>query len=308
MMFQFLASVLSLTVFVHSLRINSNTIQVNTNPEPHEVVRRSNPGNDQPEIDVVYLTPSNIDTMLDFIQPPNWKEIKHRRKPFTIFVEGIVGTGKTTFLQSFQTFPVMDILPEPVSKWTNLNGTDLLQLVYSNPYRWALTQESYVQLTMLEEHLQSDPSKLIKAMERSIHSARYVFNEEFYQSGKMKDVEYALLDSWYKFLTDKYTTGFDLDGDLIFYLQSDPVVVMDRIKKRGRPEESTISLEFLEGLNRLHEDWLIHRNTTTDAPIPSKNAVFVINTNHNYFEMQKMYSKIAQHLYRMIPSEYLQFC
>ena len=122
----------------------------------------------------------------------------------------------------------MDILPEPVSKWTNLNGTDLLQLVYSNPYRWALTQESYVQLTMLEEHLQSDPSTLIKvmekpvwisilikAMERSIHSARYVFNEEFYQSGKMKDVEYALLDSWYKFLTDKYTTGFDLDGDLI---------------------------------------------------------------------------------------------
>ena len=53
-------------------------------------------------------------------------------------------------------------------------------------------------------------------------------------------------------------------------MQSDPVVVMDRIKKRGRPEESTISLEFLEGLNRLHEDWLIHRNTTTDAPIPSK--------------------------------------
>ena len=114
----------------------------------------------------------------------------------------------------------MDILPEPVSKWTNLNGTDLLQLVYSNPYRWALTQESYVQLTMLEEHLQSDPSTLIKAMERSIHSARYVFNEEFYQSGKMKDVEYALLDSWYKFLTDKYTTGFDLDGDLICKLFS----------------------------------------------------------------------------------------
>ena len=68
---------------------------------PHEVVRRSNSG-DQPEIDVVYLTPQNIDNFLDFIQPPNWKEIKHRRKPFTIFVEGIVGTGKTTFLQSFQ--------------------------------------------------------------------------------------------------------------------------------------------------------------------------------------------------------------
>ena len=60
-------------------------------------------------------------------------------------------------------------------------------------------------------------------------------------------------------------------------MQSDPVVVMDRIKKRGRPEESTISLEFLEGLNRLHEDWLIHRNTTTDAHIPSKKWVLKIS-------------------------------
>ncbi len=34
----------------------------------------------------------------------------------------------------------MDILPEPVPKWQNLNGTDLLQLVYDNPKRWAMTQ------------------------------------------------------------------------------------------------------------------------------------------------------------------------
>ena len=128
----------------------------------------------------------------------------------------------------------MEILPEPVSKWTNLNGTDVLGLVYKNPYRWAMTQESLVQLTMLQEHLESNT--LIKAMERlvkilffwnlmvkiivscvfrSIHSARHVFNEYFYQSGKMKSVEYALLDSWYQFLNDKYTTGFDLSGDLI---------------------------------------------------------------------------------------------
>jgi hypothetical protein len=48
---------------------------------------------------------------------------------------------------------MMDILPEPLNKWTNLNGTDLLQLVYDNPSRWATAQQSYVQLTMLEEHL-----------------------------------------------------------------------------------------------------------------------------------------------------------
>ena len=45
------------------------------------------------------------------------------------------------------------MIPEPVDKWTNLNGTDLLDLLFKDPKRWALAQESYVQLTMLEEHL-----------------------------------------------------------------------------------------------------------------------------------------------------------
>lgn len=54
----------------------------------------------------------------------------------------------------------------------------------------------------------------------------------------------------------------------LVYLQTDPSVVMERIKKRGRKEEAHITMEFLEGLQRLHEDWLVHRNTS--FPIPSK--------------------------------------
>ena len=34
----------------------------------------------------------------------------------------------------------MDILPEPLDKWTNLEGEDLLNLIYTNPERWGLTQ------------------------------------------------------------------------------------------------------------------------------------------------------------------------
>ena len=36
-----------------------------------------------------------------------------------------------------QKYPMMDILPEPLDKWTNLNGTDMLQLVYANAKRWS---------------------------------------------------------------------------------------------------------------------------------------------------------------------------
>ena len=50
---------------------------------------------------------------------------------------GIVGTGKSTMLGAFKNYPQMDIIPEPVGEWTNFNGTDVLNLLMTNPHRWA---------------------------------------------------------------------------------------------------------------------------------------------------------------------------
>ena len=46
------------------------------------------------------------------------------------------------FYITLQKYPFMDILPEPVDKWTNLDGNDLLGLIYTNPERWGLAQVS----------------------------------------------------------------------------------------------------------------------------------------------------------------------
>ena len=66
---------------------------------------------------------------------------------------------------------------------------------------------------MMEEHLRTD--SIFKAMERSVHSARNCFSEYFYRDGKMKEVEYALLDSWYKLLTNEDIIGKNVDADAI---------------------------------------------------------------------------------------------
>jgi len=228
------------------------------------------------------------------IEFPDTETFIKRKKPFTIFVEGIVGTGKSTFIDVIKGYPYVDALPEPVEKWTNLNGSDLLQLLYDDPERWAATQESYVQLTLLEEHLRN--VGMVKVMERSVHSARYCFVEHFYQSGKQTKEEYAILDAWYNFLTPQ----FDLSADLIIYLQVDPVKVWERIKKRGRPEEAHLTLDFLQGLHRLHQDWLFYKNSS--SPIPSKN-VLVVNTEHPYETMIRIYKMLAKKIWNLIPGK-----
>lgn len=47
-------------------------------------------------------------------------------QPFTVFVEGNIGSGKTTFLEHFRQFQDITLLTEPVEEWRNLRGWNLL--------------------------------------------------------------------------------------------------------------------------------------------------------------------------------------
>ena len=40
----------------------------------------------------------------------------------------------------FQGHPGIDVMPEPIDKWTNLNGTNLLALVARDSKRWSMTE------------------------------------------------------------------------------------------------------------------------------------------------------------------------
>jgi len=47
-------------------------------------------------------------------------------KPYTVLVEGNIGSGKTSFLNYFSQFKDVETLAEPVDKWRNFKGFNLL--------------------------------------------------------------------------------------------------------------------------------------------------------------------------------------
>jgi deoxynucleoside kinase len=49
-------------------------------------------------------------------------------RPFTVVVEGNIGSGKTTFLNHFEKFPGVLSMAEPVNMWRNAKGHNLLVL------------------------------------------------------------------------------------------------------------------------------------------------------------------------------------
>lgn len=132
------------------------------------------------------------------------------QQPFTVFIEGNIGSGKTTFLNHFNKFDGVCLMAEPVDLWRNCGGVNLLEMLYTEPYRWAMPFQTYVTLTMLNTHTHKT-DKSVKLMERSIFSARYCFVENMMRTGVLHQGMYNILQDWYEY----FTTNVHIQADLI---------------------------------------------------------------------------------------------
>lgn len=207
--------------------------------------------------------------------------VKPKRR-FTVTVEGNIGSGKSTFLQYFKPAETVEVIPEPVDLWQNVGGWyNTLDLLYKDARRWSLAFQSYVQLTMLQNHTRRQ-TKPVKMLERSIFSARYCFVENLHQTGRMSGLDYAVISEWF----DWVLRGSAVTVDLIVYLQASPLSCMQRIKKRNREEESSVPMDYLESLHELHEDWLV-RQTRFSCAAP----VLVIDASKNLAEMELQFEQ-----------------
>ena len=200
------------------------------------------------------------------------------RRPFTVVVEGNIGSGKSTFLEHFRPWnKEVELITEPVAAWRNLRGHNLLQKMYEEPTRWSFLFQTYTQLTFVKNHTKKS-DRPIRLMERSIFSAQYCFVEDLKQSGAMADSEYEVLTAWFDHLVASQEV--DLSVDLIIYLRTEPEVALERLKGRGRGEEHLISLDYIRRLHRLHEDWLVKGTLPVPAP-----QVVVVDANKEKEEM-----------------------
>ncbi|XP_066510249.1 thymidine kinase 2, mitochondrial-like isoform X2 [Hoplias malabaricus] len=203
------------------------------------------------------------------------------KRETVVCVEGNIASGKTTCLEYFSKIGNVEVLTEPVEKWRNVQGHNPLALMYQDPERWGLTLQTYVQLTMLDRHL-SATSAPTRMMERSIYSAKYIFVENLYKSGKMPEVEFAVLSEWFEWIIK----NISLPVDLIVYLQTSPQTCYNRLKQRCREEEKIIPVDYLASIHNLYEDWLIHKTRFT-LPAP----VLVIPADADLQKMLRLYEE-----------------
>ena len=56
-------------------------------------------------------------------------------RPFVVSIEGNIGAGKSTMLKFFESYNDVELIPEPVAQWCDVNGHNLLGKLYEDPKR-----------------------------------------------------------------------------------------------------------------------------------------------------------------------------
>lgn len=191
-----------------------------------------------------------------------------------ISIEGLIGCGKSTLLSTLQNETRIPIFLEPINQWT------LLEKFYEDSSRWGFTFNIEVLYSMSRWRHNAFDS----IYERSPSSCRHVFTQLQYEDG--------LIDKKELDLFDKLFAEFGWDQDVVIYVKTDPRVCYDRMKKRGRECEDTVPLEYLEKLDKKHDDML--KLIQNDKP---HIQVFVVDGNQDAQSVYKEVMRILKDIF-----------
>jgi deoxyadenosine/deoxycytidine kinase len=154
-----------------------------------------------------------------------------------LVLDGNIGCGKSSVINKIIETNCIDlpIYNEPLNDWDQW-----LKLFYSD-----MTKYSFgFQMRVLKSHL--DKKDVLNGFfERSPLSCQRVFGELLFEDKQMTQLEWNL--------TEEFNNDFGWTPDIVIYLKCSPKVCYERIHKRNRYSEETISLEYLERLNAKYE-------------------------------------------------------
>ena len=186
-----------------------------------------------------------------------------------IAVEGPIGVGKTTLARKLSEVLGSELILEEAE------DNPFLERFYQNPKTGALPTQLYFlfqRTRQLQEVRQSD-------MFSPLQVADYLMDKDrLFARSTLDEEELRLYEQVYDNLT--------IDApkpDLVIYLQAPVTVLADRIKKRGRREESPISQEYLQTICDAYTDFFYYYH---ESPLLIVNASGIdLVENEKDFEM-----------------------
>jgi deoxyadenosine/deoxycytidine kinase len=168
-----------------------------------------------------------------------------------IWVEGILGAGKTTFCREVAEQLPLRCLEEPVE------DNPYLERFYLAPARWAfpmqidLLYRRYVIQKLAAYESIGEGGYHGALIDRGMPGDR-VFARLHYEAGNMSFLEWSTYQRIYKTLACSL-----LPPSILIFLHVDPRTAMDRVIARNRSAEVGLELAYLEKLHQGYQEMLV---------------------------------------------------
>jgi deoxyguanosine kinase len=188
-------------------------------------------------------------------------------RPRYIAVEGPIGAGKSSLAEILAARLQARIIRESPEE------NPFLGSFYKDRKRHAMSAQLFF---LLQRYVQQGELAQGDLFSRGGVVSDYLFaKDRLFASLNLSDDELALYDRIYQMLKPRTVVP-----DLVVYLQARTDVLLERIKKRGRPEEKPIRAEYVEEVARAYADFFF---SYAEGPLLIVNASdidFVGNEQH----------------------------
>lgn len=196
-----------------------------------------------------------------------------------IAIEGVIGVGKTTLVTLLaREYNAKAILED-------VDGNPFLHAFYEDPERYAFPTQIFFLLSRYKE--------LQNLTNRELFTKRIVADYIF---DKDKIFAYINLEKRERILYDKIHNLLHKDivtPNFIIYLQANLDTIMERIQKRGRNYERSISEEYIKLLIQSYNEYFFHFN---------KCPVLIVNANEVDFVKYSSHFKLLKEEMKNITS------
>ena len=181
-------------------------------------------------------------------------------------VAGNIGAGKTS-------------LAELLSK--HYNWDPHFEDVIDNPYlddfythmeRWSFNLQVYFLNSRFRQLMSFNGSKKPVIQDRTVYEDAYIFAPNLHAMGLMNQRDFSNYKSLFELMESMIKAP-----DLLIYLRSNIPNLVNKIHKRGREYENSISIQYLSRLNERYEAWISTYDKGKLLIIDADNLNFVDN-------------------------------